>query len=235
MIVAKNLVKRFGNIYALKGITTEIPEGTTLILGPNGGGKSTFLKLATGIYRPTKGKIRVLGENPWKSKKIKKYIGASYDPPSFPKLITGREWLMFFASAKGYGEEEVERVAKLFKIDFLDKRIGGYSSGMLKKLSVAQAFIGEPKLIFLDEPLANLDFKNIAGFIKIMRKIKQNNESNFVIISHIWEPLLFLADWILVIADGEIVLEGDVQEVQEDVKSLFKVDVDINEEQDEHA
>ncbi|MFA4646805.1 ABC transporter ATP-binding protein [Pyrococcus kukulkanii] len=229
MIVAENLIKRFGSIYALRGITTEIPEGMTLILGPNGGGKSTFLKLATGIYRPTSGKIYVFGEDPWKSEKIKEMIGVSYDPPSFPKFITGREWLMLFASAKGHGEEEVERVAKLFNIDFLDKRIGGYSSGMLKKLSVAQAFIGEPKLIFLDEPLANLDFKSIAKFVRLMKKLKTSEEASFVVISHIWEPLLPLADKVLVIADGKLVLEGDVDDVQEKVEMLFRPKVDIEE------
>jgi ABC-2 type transport system ATP-binding protein len=84
MIKAINLRKYFGSIKALDNLTVEIPEGVNLIVGPNGGGKSTFLKIAAGIYRPTGGKIRVLGEDPWKNGEIKKYIGVSFDPQGFP-------------------------------------------------------------------------------------------------------------------------------------------------------
>ena len=220
IIEARDLKKHFGSIKALDGVTVDIPEGITLILGPNGGGKSTFLKLATGVYRPSSGKIKVLGETPWNNGRLKARFGVAYDPPAFPQFTTGREWLTLFAESKGFGEEEVKRVAELFEVKgFLNKRISGYSSGMLKRLSLAQAFIGKPELIFLDEPLANIDFDSMERVIEIIEGMK---ETNFVVISHIWEPLIPIVDWVVVIGNGKLVLSGKAEEVQEEVEKLFK-------------
>ncbi|AFK22354.1 ABC transporter ATP-binding protein [Pyrococcus sp. ST04] len=210
MIVAENLTKRFGPIYALENVSVEIPEGITLVIGPNGGGKSTFLKLIAGIYRPTSGKIRVFGKDPWSNKEIKKHIGFSFDPPAFPNFITGREWLQIFSYEKGNDESHVEEISKIFGINFLDMRIDKYSSGMRKLLSIAQAFIGNPKLIVLDEPFSGLDFKNIPRITRIIKEFSELG-SNFVIVSHIWEPLFPIADWIVMIAGGKITLYGPAE------------------------
>ena len=221
IIEAKDLKKHFRSIRALDGITVSIPEGITLILGPNGGGKSTFLKLATGVYRPTSGEVLVFGERPWNNWKIKARFGVAYDPPAFPQFVTGREWLTLFAQSRGFGEEEVDEVAELFEVKpFLGKRINGYPSGMLKRLSLAQAFIGKPELVFLDEPLANVDFDSMEKVIEIIDGMR--DETNFVIISHIWEPLIPIVDWVVVIGNGKLVLSGEAGEVQEDVEKLFK-------------
>ncbi len=221
MIEAENLTKRFGSIKALDGVTVEIPEGANLILGPNGGGKSTFFKLATGVYRPTSGRIRLMGKDPWKDAAVKMRIGVAYDPVSFPPLISGREWLEFIARSKGYGGEEVERVAKLFGLDFLDEITKNYSSGMLKKLAVAQAFVGDPELVMIDEPLANLDFESMGRFVRLLKE--ERGKRSFVIISHIWEPLLPVVDRVYVIASGKLVLSGEAGEVKEEVERLFKL------------
>ncbi len=110
IIVARSLRKTFGKIEALSGVNVDIPKGVTLILGPNGGGKSTFLKLATGVYRPTSGEIKVLGLNPWNNLKVKRRFGVVYDPPAFPQFVTGREWLSLFAESRGFRKEEVKKV-----------------------------------------------------------------------------------------------------------------------------
>ncbi|MCD6524248.1 MAG: ABC transporter ATP-binding protein [Thermococcus sp.] len=224
MITAKNLTKRFGKIVALDNVTLEIPEGVNLILGPNGGGKSTFFKLSAGVYRPTSGRIRLFGKDPWKDAGVKVRIGVAYDPVSFPPLISGREWLEFIARSKGYGEEEVERVGKLFGLDFLDEQTRNYSSGMLKKLAVAQAFIGSPELVMIDEPLANLDFESMRTFVKLLKREK--DERSFLIISHVWEPLLPLVDRVYIIAGGRLILSGEKNEVRDEVERLFKLRLD---------
>ena len=220
MIKSEKLTKRFGKIVALDGVTVEIPEGFNLILGPNGGGKSTFFKLATGVYRPTSGKITLFGKNPWMNADVKLKIGVAYDPVSFPPLISGREWLEFIARSKGYGEDEVERVEKLFNLDFIDEQTRNYSSGMLKKLAVAQAFTGDPQLVMIDEPLANLDFESMWMLVRILRREK--DERSFLIISHIWEPLMPVVDRIYVIAGGKLILSGEREEVKDEVERLFK-------------
>lgn len=221
IIEARDLKKIFGSIHALDGVTVSIPEGVTLILGPNGGGKSTFLKLATGVYRPSAGEIKVFGETPWNNWKVKARFGVAYDPPAFPQFTTGREWLTLFAESKGFGDEEVERVAELFEVEsFINKRISGYSSGMLKRLSLAQAFIGKPELIFLDEPLANIDFDSMERVIEIIDEMR--GKTNFVVISHIWEPIMPIADWVVVIGNGKLVLSGNADDVQDEVEKLFR-------------
>jgi len=221
LITAKKLTKRFGRIVALDGVTVDIPEGTNLILGPNGGGKSTFFKIATGVYRPTSGEIRVFGKNPWKDATVKVKIGVAYDPVFFPLLVSGREWLEFIAGSKGYGADEVERVAKLFDLDFIDEPTRDYSSGMLKKLAVAQAFVGNPELVMIDEPLANLDFESMGKFVKLLRE--EQGKRSFVIISHIWEPLMPAVDRVYVIAGGKLVLSGETMEVRDEVERLFSL------------
>ena len=217
MIEARNLTKTFGSIRALDGITVEIPEGVNLIVGPNGGGKSTFLKIVAGVYRPTAGTVRVLGKDPWRDGSVKERVGVSFDPPKFPPLVTGREWLSLFARARG--KENVDEVAKLLGIDFLDRRILSYSSGMLKRLSLAQALVGDPELVMIDEPLANLDFNGIRDVVRILKELR--DERSFLLISHIWEPILPLVDRVYVIADGRLVTHGEADEMEEVLRNLY--------------
>jgi len=217
VIEARNLTKTFGSIRALDGITVEIPEGVNLIVGPNGGGKSTFLKIVAGVYRPTAGTVRVLGKDPWRDGSVKERVGVSFDPPKFPPLVTGREWLSLFARARG--KENVDEVAKLLGIDFLDRRILSYSSGMLKRLSLAQALVGDPELVMIDEPLANLDFNGIRDVVRILKELR--DERSFLLISHIWEPLLPLVDRVYVIADGRLVTHGEADKMEEVLRNLY--------------
>ncbi|WP_211255066.1 ABC transporter ATP-binding protein [Palaeococcus ferrophilus] len=222
IIKAENLHKYFGPIKALRGVTVEVPEGLTLILGPNGGGKSTFLKVALGLYKPTKGSVRLLGKDPWKSPEARRNVGVAFDPGRFPKLTTGREWLEFIARGRGAGAGDVEEAARLFGIDeALDRIIEGYSSGMLKRLSLAQAFVGEPDVIFLDEPLANVDFESVAEIVEVIREWKARDRS-FVIISHIWEPFENIADFGVVISGGKVYLAGPFEKIREEVEGIFR-------------
>ncbi len=224
IIEAIDLTKRFGSILALDSVTVGIPEGISLIIGPNGGGKSTFFKLATGVLRPSSGRIRLFDRDPWRDGKVKERIGVAYDPVSFPPLVSGREWLELFARAKGYDEGEVERVAGLFGMDYLDERTSSYSSGMLKKLAIAQAFVGKPELVMIDEPFANVDFESMKAFVKLVKCMK--DETNFLLVSHIWEPLRPIVDKVYVISNGRVILEGDAEEVWDEVERLFKPSLD---------
>ncbi len=91
---------------------------------------------------------------------------------------------------------------------------------MLKRLSIAQAFIGNPELIFIDEPLANIDFNSMGQIIEVIDGMKR--EVSFVIISHIWEPLMPVADLVIAMSNGKIALKGKAGEIQEEVENLFK-------------
>ena len=220
MITARDLTKRFGRLVALDSVNLEIDKGVTLILGPNGGGKSTFLNLCAGPYRPSKGEIKVLGENPWSNDRLRRRIGVSFDPPALPRHRSGKEWLSYLAEFKGRSNNEVNEAAKLFSVSgYLDRKIGEYSAGMLKRISLTQAFLGKPELVLLDEPLANLDLKGIREVAGTLRELAEKG-TNMVVISHIWRPLVEFADRVVVIAAGKVVLEGTPNEVIPSIEEI---------------
>jgi len=210
IIRAKHLTKRFGHVTALDSVSVEIGGGVTLILGPNGGGKSTFLNLCAGTYRPTAGTVRVFGGDPWTDEEVRARFGVSFDPPALPRHRTGREWLEFLAEIRG---GSISEVAEAFSLGgFIDRRISTYSAGMAKRLSIASAFIGEPELVLLDEPLANLDFDAIPEIAGLLRRFASEGLS-LVVVSHIWKPFVEFADRAVVIAGGKVKQDGDVEEV----------------------
>ncbi|WP_297459770.1 ABC transporter ATP-binding protein [Thermococcus sp.] len=214
MIVrAERLTKRFGSVLALNSVDVEIPEGLTVIVGPNGGGKSTFLKIAAGAYRPTGGSIEVLGKDPWKDERIKGRIGVSFDPPALPPLRTGLEWLGYISEARGGDGGSVRKAAEMFGArEFIGKKIRDYSAGMRKRVSLAQAFVGDPEVVFLDEPLANLDLKGMRDVMKVIKE-EHENGLNLVVISHIWRPFMEMADYAVLIAAGKVQAAGFLQDV----------------------
>ncbi len=219
MIVrAKKLTKRFGSVVALDSVDLEIPGGLTVVVGPpNGGGKSTFMKIATGAYRPSGGCIEVLGGKDLAGRGSKEASGgASFDPPALPPLRTGREWLEYVSEARGGGNgRDVTEAAETFGIEggFVDKRVRDYSAGMRKRVSLAQAFVGDPELVFLDEPLANLDLEGMKNVVGGVIQRKHEEGLNLVVISHIWRPFLEMADYAVFIAAGRVQASGDPDEV----------------------
>lgn len=199
IIRAEHLTKHFGHVIALDSLDLEIEEGVTLIMGPNGGGKSTFLNLCAGTYRPTAGTIRVFGGDPWANEKVRVKLGVSFDPPALPKHRTGREWLEFLAGIRGSPLSDIVEAFSL--MGFLNRRISTYSAGMAKRLSIASAFVGTPELILLDEPLANLDFDAIPEIASLLRRFASEGIS-MVIVSHVWKPFVGFADRAVVMAGG---------------------------------
>ncbi|SEV87868.1 ABC transporter ATP-binding protein [Thermococcus thioreducens] len=222
MIVrAEKLTKRFGSVLALNSVEVEIPEGLTVIVGPNGGGKSTFLKIAAGAYRPTAGRVEVLGDDPWKNEQIKRRIGVSFDPPALPPLRTGLEWLEYISEARGGDGESVQKAAEMFEArEFIAKKIRDYSAGMRKRLSLAQAFVGDPEVVFLDEPLANLDLNGMRDVMEVIKE-EHKNGLNLVVISHIWRPFMEIADYAVLIAAGKVQAAGSPEDVYPLLEKAF--------------
>ncbi|ALV62982.1 ABC transporter, ATP-binding protein [Thermococcus sp. 2319x1] len=214
IITAEKLTKRFGKITALENVSVRIPKGFTLIIGPNGGGKSTFLKIAVGVYRPTAGKVEVLGKDPWSDEEVKRRIGVSFDPPALPPFRSAREWLETIAEIKELEKREIQRICNEFELgSFINRLTREYSAGMLKRVGLAQAFLGDPDLIFLDEPLVNIDVDGMKQVIELLSS--KAEESNFVVISHIWRPLLPLADFVIFFSGGKIKANGTPEEISE--------------------
>lgn len=154
------LTKRFRNVVALEDISFNVPEGSGFfLLGPNGSGKTTLVRLMTGTQRPTEGRVSILGEDPYRRPDLLALrMGVAYEDHYLPPWASARAYLRFTALTKGLSEEVLAPAADLFHVrDYWDREMGTYSAGMRKRVMLAQAWLGEPEFLLLDEPYSALD------------------------------------------------------------------------------
>lgn len=215
VLKCNDLCKDFRHINALTDVTMEIDNGFSLLLGPNGSGKSTLLRVAMGLLKPTRGSIRVLGLNPFKQGiKLREKVGFAPDPPAIPRWICGHDYFKFIASLRDARDPklEVRKVAKLFELhNYLNRPVGEYSAGMLRRFWIAQAFLGDPELIILDEPLANLDAESIDITINILKENKSSRA--FIVASHITSSLTDLIDNLAILLNGSLLDHGPLRDL----------------------
>jgi len=186
MLRFKKFQKRYGSYLALKVGDLSIPPGVFWIKGANGSGKSTLLKTIAGILA-FQGDI-ILDQDLSVKKKAVSYrakVNFAEAEPLFPDFLTGRELLTIFEESKGAlaGNAE-EYLQSMAMQDYMDRPIGSYSSGMVKKLSLVLAFIGTPKLILLDEPLITLDAASLQIFYSWVINEHEKHGTSFMLSSH---------------------------------------------------
>ena len=208
MIEVSHLTKRYGSHLALDDLSFTIPEGQIYgLLGPNGAGKSTTMNILTGCLAATSGRVRIDGvdifEDPMAAKKHLGYL------PELPPLYMDRtpeEYLRFVARAKGVGDVpgELERVMALTQItDVKDRLIRNLSKGYRQRVGIAQAILGDPDIIILDEPTVGLD---PAQVIEIRGLIHDLGRTHTVILSsHILSEVQAVCDSILILSRGKLV------------------------------
>lgn len=210
MIEVKNLTKRYGNHTAVSDLSFTIGKGKIYgFLGPNGAGKSTTMNIMTGCLAATEGEVRIGGydifEQPEEAKKLIGYLPER--PPLYPDR-TPREYLTFVARAKRVPakqiSEEVERVMKVTRItDVADRIIKHLSKGYQQRVGIAQAILGNPEIVILDEPTVGLDPKQI---IEIRDLIKQLGKDHTVILSsHILSEVQAICQTVMIISKGKLV------------------------------
>ncbi len=164
MLELKNLIKKFGAFTAVNKIDLEINSGQLFgFLGPNGAGKTTTIKMIVGLLEPSEGNIFLDGVDIWKEQiKCKMKIGYIPDQPFLYDKLTGREYLYFsgglFNLQKDFLKDKIEQLAETLKIgNWIDKRCEEYSQGMRQRIVIASAFLHDPELIIIDEPMIGLD------------------------------------------------------------------------------
>ncbi len=156
----ENVEKRFRGVIALSGLHMSISRGDTLfLLGPNGSGKTTLLRLLAGILRPTNGRIRVLGSDPYREPdRISPYLGIAFEDHHLSPWATAANELRFAARVREIPARAVSHVADAFGLEpYWDRPLETYSAGMRKRVVLAQAWLGQPDVLILDEPFSNLD------------------------------------------------------------------------------
>ena len=216
MIEIRNLVKRYGDTTAVNGISFAFETGKIYgFLGPNGAGKSTTLNIMTGYLSPTEGKVLVDGEDILeKPEKTKKKIGYLPEVPPLYAEQTVREYLNFSAALKSVPHrsrrQEVERVMDLCRLRQAEKKLtSNLSKGFRQRVGLAQALIGMPEIIILDEPSAGLDPKQAVE----MREMIANLRSGHTVIlsSHILSEVSAVCDEVVIIAGGRLVASGTLE------------------------
>jgi ABC-2 type transport system ATP-binding protein len=219
ILATNNLNKRFGSTYALKDVNITIQKGVSLMVGPNGSGKSTLLKIALGLLKPSSGEIKLFGQNPWKEgHTIRKHIGVAFEKATLPKWVEGVEYLKHIARIKelSNADKEVDKMAKLFQIEtYYYNNIETYSAGMIQKVALCAAFLGQPKLIILDEPSTNLDAQARTNLTEIIKTYQENLGTDFIISSHFLTELGELCNQLFVFQSGHVIEQGDLESLKQ--------------------
>lgn len=202
---------------AVDNLNLEIPRGQVYgLLGPNGCGKSTTLKIILGLVAPTAGKISILGF-PSATREARSRTGFLPEAPYFHKFLTGRELVNYYARLSGVEEAKlksaVDAALELTAMTEAGNRtIGTYSKGMLQRIGLAQAIVHEPELVILDEPTAGVDPVGAAAIGKMILEMRAQGRT-IVLCSHLLGQVEQVCDRVAIMDKGRLVLEGRVDEV----------------------
>ena len=205
---------------ALKDVSFSVEPGQVYgFIGPNGAGKSTTIKVLTGLLNYDSGTVLVNGISP-RNVKSRRYIGYSPEQPYFYDYLTGRELLRFYGKLVGLDGAELEkRIGWALDLlhankDWIDRRLRSYSKGMMQRVGIAQAILGKPKLLILDEPMSGLD---PMGRRDVREAIMELNRDGVTIFysSHLLSDVESISHKVAMIVDGKIVREGTVDEITE--------------------
>jgi Cu-processing system ATP-binding protein len=210
------VTKRYGTIEAVRDVSFELPAAETIALvGHNGAGKTTLLKLMLGLAHPSAGTIRVLGENPAGGEfAARRRLGYLPENVAFNPALTGREILSFYARLKR--EPVATTLALLDRVGLgaaAARRVGTYSKGMRQRLGLAQALIGEPQVMLLDEPTTGLDPALRLGFYDIVQTLRDRG-ATVVLSSHALTELEERADRVVIMNRGIMVANGSINDLR---------------------
>jgi Cu-processing system ATP-binding protein len=212
-----DVTKRYGAQSAVDGITLEFAQGQCIALvGHNGAGKTTLIKLMLGLTYPTSGRIRVLGEDPLSHAGQLRRLEIGYLPENvaFPASLTGREMLLFYARLKRRPRSECDELLALVGlVEAARKRIGTYSKGMRQRLGLAQALLGSPRLLFLDEPTTGLDPLLRQSFYGIVGELRDRGVT-VLLSSHALTELETRVDQAVVLHRGKALAAGTLDSLR---------------------
>ncbi len=240
MIEVSHLTKQYGNHLAVDDVSFTVADGQICgLLGPNGAGKSTIMNILTGYLSATSGQVTVAGHPlPEEADAAKACVGyLPEQPPLYPEM-TVQEYLTFAAELKGVKKaerkEQVCRAARRTGLEaVLPRLIRSLSKGYKQRVGIAQALLGSPRLIILDEPTVGLD---PAQVIEIRKLIRELGRAHTVILSsHILSEVQAVCQQILILSKGHLAAAGSLEELTADGKSLEEVFLKLTDGEPEEA
>ena len=221
-ITFANVSRFYGEVLGINNVNLSIPPGITSLVGPNGSGKTTLMNLMTGLIRPTQGEINVLGVKPEHPERLCRMVGYCAQFDAFPKGLTGHQFIYWFLRMHGMSHAECEEktAAALERVSMTpaaQRHVGAYSKGMRQRIKLAQAIAHDPQVLVLDEPLNGLDPMARAETIALFRE--WGEKGRYVIVSsHILHEVDQISDQVILLSQGYVVAEGQIQGVRSEVK-----------------
>ncbi len=222
LIIFDNVSKFYGEILGVNRVNLQIAPGITSLVGPNGAGKSTLMNLMTGLLRPTRGNITLLGIPTDQPERLFRKVGYCTQFDSFPRGLTGREFLTVFLLVHGFDRKRANELAQvaLERVNLVeagDRKVAAYSKGMRQRIRLAQAIAHEPVVLILDEPLNGLDPMVRAETIALFRKLASEG-LHLIISSHILHEVDMMSDRVVLLNNGYIVAEGNIHGVRDEME-----------------
>ena len=220
-IVFTNVSKFYGEVLGVNRVDMSIATGITSLVGPNGSGKTTLMNLMTGLLRPSRGRVTVLGVSPSRPEKLNRLVGYCTAYDSFPRGVTGYRFVESLLRVHGLTRDEADRrarraIERVGLTEAADRRIAAYSKGMRQRVKLAQAIAHDPRVLVLDEPLNGLDPMVRAEVIALLESLAKEGH-HIVLSSHILHEVDLISDRVVLMSQGYVVAEGNIQSVRSEI------------------
>ncbi|APC39864.1 ABC transporter ATP-binding protein [Clostridium estertheticum] len=222
-----NLSKKYKNIKVVDNINLNVKEGTIYgFLGPNGAGKSTTIRMILGLIKATSGTVKLFGDDIQENRiKILKRIGAIVESPSYYGHLSAYDNLKIWAELKGVNSNKIVEVLKLLNLsEAKNKKINNFSLGMKQRLGIAQALIGDPDFLILDEPTNGLDPMGIREIRNLLISLAKDHNKTIFISSHILSEMELIVDDVGIINKGKLLYEGSLSKLKSEHKSCLNLE-----------
>lgn len=229
-IVSKGITVSYGQILALDNFSVDVPSGIVGLLGPNGAGKSTFIKAILGLLVPDKGDIKIAGRDPiTESSVVRDMIGYMPEHECLIESFAAIDFVSYMGQISGMKKRDaMPRSHEM--LDFVGigeeryRLISSYSTGMKQRVKLAQAIVHDPKILFLDEPTNGMDPQGRKEMLDLIKKIS-NSDKSILVSSHILKDMEKVSDHAMIISQGRLISEGNLDELLASKENLKFVKV----------
>jgi len=238
IIKLKSVSKKFADQLVLADVSMTVKEGGIVgLLGPNGSGKTTMIRLMNGVIKPTSGELSVNGMNPQHDgDELRKNCGILTENAGLYHEMSGIDNLIFFAKLYGhYDKIQIANLLDEFELaEHKHKKVGTYSTGMKRRLGIIKAILHKPRILFLDEPTNGLDPEGIKLVLKFIKELNEREGTTIFLCSHILHQLENICEQYLFLNDGKIIESGTLTDLQTKYVSQIQLKVVTNLEPEEH-